>query len=281
MTVLEKPRSIEAMVPYLRSDLTFLHVEFEKRELGEEMLERHRLEIRNGRAEPKPSLEVEGLTIATFPSKVIRERMAEITAVVPMFEKPQVFRDYGQEMLPLIQKLTGAREVIAMQSSGVRYSPRAGKKRMTPAVWAHIDYDKDEIEVQLKDTLDYYGKPVKPFSRYVLCQGWRPLSAPPQDFPLALCDGRTVRTEDIIPMDYHMISGDKEVTYRTRGARYSPRHKWWYFPDMTPDEMIVFKGYDSANPDGMRTLHVAFEDTTAVDPVPRSSVESRYFALFD
>lgn len=281
MAVLEKPRSIEALLPYLRADLQHLHVEYASRELGEDMLERHKLEVRNGRAEPRPSLDKEGLTIATWPSAVVRDRMDELEAEVPMFHKPQVLRDYGQETLPLIQQLTGAREVIAMQSSGVRFSARAGKKRMTPAVWAHIDYDKDEIEVQLKETLDYYGKPVKPFGRYVLCQGWRPLSAPPQDFPLAVCDGRTVRSEDIIPMDYHMISGDKEVTYRTRGARYSPRHKWWWFPDMTPDEMIVFKGFDSANPDGMRPLHVAFEDTTAVNPVPRSSIESRYFALFD
>jgi hypothetical protein len=28
-------------------------------------------------------------------------------------------------------------------------------------------------------------------------------------------------------------------------------------------------------------LHVAFEDTTVHDPVPRASVETRYFALFD
>jgi hypothetical protein len=50
---------------------------------------------------------------------------------------------------------------------------------------------------------------------------------------------------------------------------------------MTLDEMIVFKGYDSALADRFKTLHVSFEDTSATAPVPRISVESRYFALFD
>src|SRR5690606_19402408 len=119
------------------------------------------------------------------------------------------------------------------------------------------------------------------FSRYVLYQSWRPLSPPPQDFPLAVCDARTVSTSDIVPIEYHLRTEKEEVTYRTQGSRYSERHRWWWFPDMTPDEMIVFIGFDSAHPDDPATLHVAFEDTSATDPVPRSSMESRFFALFD
>ena len=153
---------------------------------------------------------------------------------------------------------------------------------MTPAGWAHLDYDTDEAAVQLQETFERSGREIEPFSRYVLYQGWRVLSDPPQDYPLAVCDARTVATADIIPIDYH-VSADEgdDVTYRSQGSRYSDRHRWWYFPDVTIDEMIVFIGFDSARPDAPNTLHVAFEDTTARDPVPRSSVETRYFALFD
>ena len=70
------------------------------------------------------------------------------------------------------------------------------------------------------------------------------------------------RPRDIVPIEYH-VSADEgdDVTYRSQGSRYSDRHQWWYFPDVTIDEMIVFIGFDSARPDSPNTLHVAFEDT--------------------
>jgi hypothetical protein len=133
----------------------------------------------------------------------------------------------------------------------------------------------------LEETLAHARGDVPPFRRYALYQGWRALSDPPQDFPLAICDARTVRDADMIPLEYHVRSDQGDVTYRSRGARYSDRHQWWYFPDMAVDEMIVFSGFDSDAPDARSTLHVAVEDTTVVDAVPRVSVETRYFALFD
>jgi hypothetical protein len=112
-------------------------------------------------------------------------------------------------------------------------------------------------------------------------QGWRALSPPPQDFPLALCDGRTVLAEDLVPIDYYQDAGGRDRIVRSWGSHFSPRHQWWYFPDMTAEEMIVFKGFDSANPGAASTLHVSFDDSTAEAAVPRTSIESRYFALFD
>ena len=78
-----------------------------------------------------------------------------------------------------------------------------------------------------------------------------------------------------------MKTPERDVTYQSSGARYSPRHDWWYFPDMTQQELLVFIGFDSALGDGFKTLHVAIEDETQAKPVPRISLETRYFALFD
>jgi hypothetical protein len=152
---------------------------------------------------------------------------------------------------------------------------------MTPAGWVHLDYEQQEAETQLAQTLALHEFDPAPFSRFVLYQGWQVLSPPPQDFPLAICDGRTVSADDIVAIDYHSRSEKGDFTYRSCGARYSRDHQWWFFPAMTPDEILVFKGYDSAVADRFKTLHVSFEDKTAIDPIPRISVESRYFALFD
>ena len=50
---------------------------------------------------------------------------------------------------------------------------------------------------------------------------------------------------------------------------------------MTPDEVLVFKGFDSACPDAMNAMHTAFDDETVVRAVPRGSIECRFIALYD
>jgi hypothetical protein len=283
MPVLDTPAdAIPAEVPYIRSELTAVHVEFAERILDERTVSQHAMRIRNGRtASPAPELEREGFQIATLPSRVARERQAELKAERTFAEAPGVIRDCWAETLPLIRELSGAAEVMPLHASAVRFSAGTGvTKRMTPAGWAHLDYDPEEAAVQLAESFELNGIASRPCSRFVLYQTWRPLSPPPQDFPLALCDGRTVRAEDIVPLDYRMGPAAGDVTYRSRGSRHSARHAWWYYPQMTIDEILVFKGFDSAKPD-LNVLHTAFADRTVKDPVPRSSIETRYFALFD
>jgi len=276
--------SVCAEVAYLRGELDRVSVKASSRNLGDQ-IERRDMQIRNGRAAAQaPTLEREGLQIAVWPSHVASERQDELIAetLKPHAGATQLQRDYWDETIPLIQKLSGARDVIPQDASGVRFSPRSDRKHwLGPAGWAHVDFEAGEIDAMLRASLERAGRAFKPFSRYVLYQGWRALSPPPQDYPLALCDGRTVAAGDLVPIDYLQDAGGREGVVRSWGCRYSPRHQWWYFPDMTIDEMIVFKGFDSTRPDAPCTLHVAFDDKTADQPIPRTSYESRYFALFD
>jgi hypothetical protein len=276
--------SIEAEVPYIRGELEKVFVEYTARILDERTVEQRPMRIRNGRVPGRqPSLEREGFELALWPSRVCREQMAELMAEKQLREMRQVQHDYWEDTIPLIRKLSGASEVLPVHAATVRFSPNAAGRKtwMTPAGWAHLDYDPDEAAVQLKETFELNGVKPRPCSRYVLYQGWRALTPPPQDIPLGICDGRTVEARDIVPIEYHMKTEDREVTYWSRGARYNPGHQWWYFPDMTLDEMIVFKGFDSANASSTNTLHTGFLDRTATDPNPRASVETRYFAIFD
>ena len=75
---------------------------------------------------------------------------------------------------------------------------------------------------------------------------WRPLIAPVRNFPLAVCDYRTVD-----------VAGDLVVT-RLRfpawladrenfSVRYNPSHRWYYWRGLAPDEVMVFKCFDSAS----------------------------------
>ena len=164
----------------------------------------------------------------------------------------------------------------------MRYSEKADRDgMMTPAGWAHLDYDADEAAVQLHETLERNPRSSRRSVGTCCTRPGAVLSDPPQDFPLAICDWRTVASADIVPLVYHVGTDGSDVTYRSQGSRYSDRHDWWYFPDLTIDDLLLFVGFDSSRPDVPSSLHVSFEDPTVDDPVPRASIETRFFGLFD
>ncbi|MEX3896839.1 CmcJ/NvfI family oxidoreductase [Paraburkholderia sp. BR10954] len=63
---------------------------------------------------------------------------------------------------------------------------------------------------------------------------------------------------------------------------FNPRHRWYYFPLMSPDEVLLLKIYDSAGDDVARlTAHTAFDDPSSpLDAQPRRSIELRALLFF-
>jgi hypothetical protein len=72
------------------------------------------------------------------------------------------------------------------------------------------------------------------------------------------------------------------LTIITSGSEfhYSPDHEWWYFPNMTRDEVLFFVFHDSDHDRPWRVLHSAFRDPSVETAVPRHSIEVRTFAFF-
>ncbi|KYH01079.1 CmcJ/NvfI family oxidoreductase [Bradyrhizobium sp. DOA1] len=102
---------------------------------------------------------------------------------------------------------------------------------------------------------------------------WRPIRGPLRDSPLAMADGTTVAPDDLVASDL-IYPNRRGETY---SVKYNPNHRWFYFPEMTPDEALLLKCYDSAT-DGRTRFgpHTAFVDpTTPLDAAPRESIEVR------
>ena len=102
---------------------------------------------------------------------------------------------------------------------------------------------------------------------------WRPIRGPLRDSPLAMADGTTIAPEDLVASDL-IYPNRRGETY---SVKYNPDHRWFYFPEMTPDEALLLKCYDSAT-DGRTRFgpHTAFVDpTTPDDAAPRESIEVR------
>ena len=110
--------------------------------------------------------------------------------------------------------------------------------------------------------------------------------------PLALCEAGSVRDDegtantkidvDVIPTGdalFAPIAGEDNMVAATI-FHHSPDHRWWYFPDMTPDEVIFIKFHDSDHSRAWRAPHTAFRDTSRPDAVERRSMEFRGVAFF-
>jgi hypothetical protein len=107
---------------------------------------------------------------------------------------------------------------------------------------------------------------------------WKPLYRRVDELPLAMCDATTHDPEDMLIM---------ELKYRERTGeiyvmRWSPKHRWVYFPKMEAEQALLLKTYDSETDGRARFMgHSAFEDpTTPRDAPKRESIEVRTMAFF-
>lgn len=73
--------------------------------------------------------------------------------------------------------------------------------------------------------------------RFQIINIWRPIGNPAFDWPLGLCDYRSVDPSDVVPVA--LIYPDHEG--ETLGVKYNPNHKWNYFRGMTPEEVVLIK----------------------------------------
>ena len=97
---------------------------------------------------------------------------------------------------------------------------------------------------------------------------------------LALCDAKTVTS--VLPCDVEHPNRKRSEQYRLHPAR-ADEHRWFYFPHMHKDELLLFKQFDSDPKARARyCFHTAFNDPTIPKDAPaRQSIEVRAVALFN
>lgn len=180
-----------------------------------------------------------------------------------------LFKRSGRDDEELVQDVTGAKRVVSCCDAIVR-----GDGDYGPLFSAHADcteaYGENVLRQVFVDEADGLVK-----KRFAIFQVWRPL-APVEKNPLALVDYRTVSERDLL------VARKKALFGEIYALAFSPTHSWFYFPDMEPDEAIVFKAYDSEKDGRARfTPHTAFEDPDSeVDAPERQSIDMRLFGFF-
>ena len=276
--------SIRAEIPYLRRELEIVHVEYTARILGGETLETHTMPVRNGRtaAEP-PSLEREGFELFTSPSRVVqraprRARRAEAATA----DAPDRVRLLGRDdpADPTADRRARGPAAACLHRS-VQLGGESLRDDDAGGLGAPRLRDRRDCGAAAADVGARAGATSSPSAATCSTRHGASLSDPPQDYPLAVCDARTVST-----CGYRAHRLPPELR---RGRHHVPLAGE---PLQRPPRVVVLPRPDHRRDDRVRrlrlgatlqpnTLHVAFEDTTARDPLPRSSVETRYFVLFD
>jgi len=237
------------------------------------------------------TLDRHGFTLARQPS-----------AVEDFFDKEEVERIYPGEVISGVKALTGATSVAPIgwmvRTSGeipkrrvVGYEHRGGVQ--PPAGEAHVDTEPGRADAYARSVYDRVFPNGKGFSRFIHSSFWRCFSEPPQDTPLAVCDARSVRADEGTPNTLHIVDeipspedalSDKwndNVLVAAAIFQFNPAHRWWYFSDMTRDEVLLIKFHDSDRSRAWRTPHTAFRDPSFPDARPRSSIEFRSVAFFE
>ena len=150
-----------------------------------------------------------------------------------------------------------------------------------PAVRVHVDYTVKSGPQRVADILgeDEAKRLADSGAHIVQVNVWRPISGPVRRSPLAVADASSVAPAQLLATDQVFPDRVGEI-YQ---LAHAPGQRWYYAPEMTPDEVLLIKGWDSIDDGRARfTPHGAFSYAeTPPDAPPRESIEVRALVVIE
>ena len=201
------------------------------------------------------------------------------TAVRDFDDAAELKRIYDREVADLVVAKTGAKRALVFDHTVRRIGgddSSAGKR--APVHVVHNDYTNRSGPQRVRDLLPETDAAGALKRRFAIVNVWRSINGTVTDTPLAFADARTVADADWIATDLKYPDRTGEV-YR---VAFNPEHRWFYVPDLQPDEILLLKTFDSATDGRARYMpHTAFADpATRPGTEKRQSIESRVLAFW-
>jgi hypothetical protein len=206
------------------------------------------------------------------------------TTVADLYDDAAVEKIYYPEIESLLRSATGAGRVIVFDATrrsdaGTGAQNRDGVRG--PASRVHVDYTEQSGPQRLKDLVGETeaAQLLASGARIIQINVWRPIHGPVQRSPLALADAASIRPADLIATDQVFPDRVGEIYH----LAYNPSQRWYYAPEMTPDDVLLIKGWDSLADGRVRfTPHGAFDlPDTPADAPPRESIEVRTLVVIE
>jgi hypothetical protein len=200
------------------------------------------------------------------------------TAVTNFYDEEQIRKIYYSECERVMQQATGAARVVAFDHI-VRNAAMSAKDKAIkiPAKRVHNDYTAWSAPQRVRDLMGDEAEELLKH-RFAINNLWRPIRGPVLESPLTLCDAQSLSEENLIASDLKY----PDRTGETYAITYNPHQRYFYFPKMQADEVVLIRCYDSALEGALRfSAHTGFDDPTSPpDAPPRESLEVRMLVFF-
>jgi hypothetical protein len=195
------------------------------------------------------------------------------TTFQDFYANDEVRRAYYPEVERLLRNALGVTRVVIFDYT-VRNAARQGARE--PVRQVHNDHTLNSAPRRVRDHLGEEADDLLRH-RFGIVNVWRPIRGPVLDSPLALCDARSFTDTDLIAIDFVYPHLRGEIS----AVEFKPEHRWYYFSEMPPDEVVLIRVHDSAE-DGRARLsfHTSFENPLAQGAPPRESIEVRALVFF-
>ena len=201
------------------------------------------------------------------------------TRVDNFLDPQQIESVYEPEIIDFLKTTTGGYRVHIFDHTVRASDPdlREQKNLREPATLVHNDYTSNSGFVCLREQL---GDEAEALSRgrFQIINVWRPLTDPVEDYPLALVDARSLSSEHLVDTERRAPNHVGEIQL----ALHDPAQRWYYYSSMRPDEVLLFRTFDSID-GGTRpcSIHTAIHLPDApAGAKPRESVETRAFVFY-
>jgi hypothetical protein len=206
------------------------------------------------------------------------------SAVQDLYDDDAIEKVYYPEIEALLREGTGAGRVVIFDvtrrsDGGSGAQNRDGLRG--PATRVHVDYTEKSGPQRVRDLLGEAeaARLAAAGARIIQINVWRPIRGPVARSPLALADAASIRPEDLTATDQVFPDRVGEIYH----LAYNPSQRWYYAPAMTPDEVLLIKGWDSLDDGRARfTPHGAFELPDTPEGAPaRESIEVRTLVVIE
>jgi hypothetical protein len=204
------------------------------------------------------------------------------TSVTDFLNEDEIRSIYYPEVEQLLKDRTGATRVIifdhTIRIDDGEKSAALGQRQ--PVRRAHVDYTVKSGPQRVHDLAPDDADDL--LSRRVAeVNVWRSIAGTVERAPLAVAEAPSISFDDLIATD--LVYEDGSRVGEIYEFAHKPTHRWTYFPDMTADEALLLKSYDSETDGRSRfTPHTAFDHPeTRPNAKGRESIEVRAFLFFD
>ena len=214
--------------------------------------------------------------------------IAQATKVTDFYNEAKILNIYESEVKRSIgdtfSKMGESISQIEIFDHTRRASSDSMRKKLKirePASIIHNDYtDKSALRTR-EDFFEQNPAARKKLEtkRFLIVNLWRSISGTVLESPMALCSANSIASEDVVSVKRVAKNHEGELQL----AIWNPKHQWFYFPQMTMQEALIFKTFDSALDGRARyTIHTAFDEPNSSDDAPpRQSIETRCLVFIE